>query len=85
MMEKEIIAKFKKIKLNQVIYPLIITIFIIIVIFLFISTTKFLSESLNKIFFLNEELLSSQLPKLDIENFNFVIQKLGIETSTTPQ
>lgn len=85
-MKKEIFSKLKKIRLKQIIYPSIITVFLVVVIILLISSIKFLSQNINKIFSPDTDISSSQLLKVDLDRFYFVAKRLGIsiEPETAP-
>lgn len=71
----------KKIKFKKLIYPIIFGTFIIIIVVVFISAAKFLSEAINRAFVLDARLAESHLIKLDLPNFYLVAKKLGIEIS----
>ncbi len=79
--QTEILSKLKALKFKQIIYPLIITLFIITVIILLVSSTKFLSKNINAIFSSDvSQDISSQLLKVDVAKFYFVADRLGIST-----
>lgn len=78
------LSKLKKIRLKQIIYPSIITFFIVVVIVLLIFSVKFLSLNINKIFSLDTQTIDSQLLKVDIDKFYFVTNRLGIIIESKP-
>lgn len=72
------LAKLKKIKFKQLVYPSILVIFCIGLGVTFWYSTKFLSSQLVKIFgSLSQEQMASRLLALDLENYQLVAKKLN--------
>lgn len=72
-----------KLKFKKIIYPLISGIIAIIIIIVFIYSVKFLAEAIDRVFAQDTEFLESHLIRLDMEKFNLVAKKLGINQQPT--
>lgn len=76
--------KIKRLKLKQVVYPAIITVFITINVVLFAVTAKFLSSNINKAFTVDEKTIEQKTTGIDMSNYFIIAKKmkLPIETET---
>jgi len=77
--------KMEQIKLKKLVYPLIMTVVILIIAGSFIKTAQFLYNSINRTFQIDESAATSQLIELNLENLNLVAKKLGIGPITIPE
>lgn len=77
--------KFTIIKnLKQHTYAVIGVAIFIIIISIFILSTIFIFQRINKIFNIDEKLLSQKIIKFDIDGFKKISEKLGIELGKKP-
>ncbi len=75
--------KLLKLRFKDIIYPTILTLFIIITGIAFAFSAKFLSTNLNKIIILDAKSIELQLPAVHLNKFYIIAQKLGINVVTT--
>lgn len=67
-----------KIPLKRIIYPLMSAVYLVVVVVLVISATRFLSTNINATFKLSPTDVESQLPHLDLDSYRSVAKKLGL-------
>ncbi|HTW97112.1 MAG TPA: LytR C-terminal domain-containing protein [Candidatus Methylomirabilis sp.] len=67
----------KKLRLDKLVYPAITIIFILIVAFLFAKTIMFLTGNVNKVFSDNTAALTSEIPRLDLSDYELIRQRFG--------
>lgn len=72
----------KQITLRQIIYPAILVVFIVGLSFLVILSVRFLSHHLERALTLDKESAQSEIVRVDLESFNRVARKFGIEPKT---
>lgn len=83
-MLNEILNKIKNIKLKQIIYPLILIIFIAVAIIIFVISAKFLTNNINKAFRIDEEIAKLGLIELNVSGFDLVSKKLTLPPLPPP-
>lgn len=75
---KGIIGKARRVKVKQVIYPAILGVYLLLILFVFVSATRFLSKNVNKSFQFGAEEAASELLRIDIPQLYRIAKKLGI-------
>lgn len=77
--------KIKRLKLKQIVYPVIMAAFIALNAALFIMTAKFLSANINKAFTVDEKTIEQETAGIDLPNYFIIAKKmkLPLETETS--
>lgn len=72
----------EKIKLKDIIYPLITVLFFVVILTVFILDTGFITQNINKAFYVPDPSeIESRMVKIDLENYYVVAGKLGLSTA----
>lgn len=71
-------------KSKQNIYPLISIFIFVTIIILFLLSINFIFQSINKVFNINEDLVSQKIIKFNIEGFNKIKNRFENKATSTP-
>lgn len=84
-MNKEIFKKLKNLKFKEIIYPIIMVLFLIIIASVFIAVAYSIASTINKIFNIKDKEIESKIITFNVNDFEKVKKRLGIDDKESVQ
>lgn len=84
-MNEEILKKLKNLKFKEIIYPVIMVLFLIVIVIVFITVAYSVASTINKIFNIKDEEIESKIITFNVGDFEKLKKRLGIDKTGTAQ